>query len=312
MTKPKLYKSIVVSVMVGIMMGFIIFALKLLEDNIGHTIAIASFAGTTVSIFLNSKSPNNLPHVVFLSYVLASFIGFLVSLLNFELFIQVTIAMIILVLLFIICNLMHPPAVAYALGFLLGGYSFIGVLLTIPVLFIYFITLGVVVLVVEFIATQIGLIPKDVSTTYEVPTTWKSKIEKIVHDTVPFALVLLFISLSIEFLYPEFIDEHELGVYLGILDWIILGFLAVDLVFIYMRVNSFKLFVKNHWIDILATIPFFIVLRFFHGATLVMALFARGTAEAFADATRFSRFLRPVARTPRFTRLLDKLDDVGL
>lgn len=309
MIQPKFYKALVVAIMVGVMMGFIVLIFSVLENNFGQAIAVASFAATTVSIFLNSRSPSNTPLVIFLSYLSAAAVGYGASLLPLEVPLQVAIAMFTVVLVFVALQWIHPPAVAYTLTFLLGGFGLAEVLFTIPALFVYFVTLGVVVLVVEQVAVLLGLIPREEKLP-AMPTSWYSRVEMFVHYAVPLFLVVLFVSVATEFLYPELVQPYTL--YLRILDGIIVALFAIDLTFIYRRSESLRYFVTRHWIDILATIPFFIVLRFFQGATLLVALFARGTAEVVADASRFSRFLRPLARTPRFARVLDKLDDVGL
>ena len=306
--KPKFYKALVVAIMVGVMMSFIVLIFSVLEHNFGYAIAIASFAATTISIFLNSRSPSNKPIVVFLAYLCAAAVGYGASLLPLEVPLQAAIAMFTVVLVFVSLQLIHPPAVAYTLTFLLGGFGLMEVLFTIPALFVYFVILGMVVLVVEQVATWVGLIPKEERQTQ--PANARAQIEKLVHYSVPLFLVILFVSITIEFLYPEVVQPYT--VYLRIFDGFIVALFAADLTFIYRRSQSFRQFVTKNWIDILATIPFFIVFRFFQGASLILAIFARGTVEVVADASRFSRFLRPLARTPRFARVLDKLDDVGL
>ena len=308
MVKPKFYKALVVAIMVGIMMSFIVLVFSVLEQNFGYAIAVASFAATTISIFLNSRSPSNKPIVVFLAYLCAAAVGYGTSLLPLEIPLQAAVAMFTVVLVFVSLQLIHPPAVAYTLTFLLGGFGLMEVLFTIPALFVYFVILGMVVLTVEHVAVWVGLLPKE-EKQIALPTTY-TRIENFVHYSVPFFLVVLFVSITIEFLYPDIVGPYTL--YLRIFDGFIVALFATDLTFIYRRSQSFQQFVTKNWIDILATIPFFIVFRFFQGASLLVALFARGTAEVVADASRFSRFLRPLARTPRFARVLDKLDEVGL
>ena len=306
--RPSVHKAVVVSLMVGLMMGLILLVFTVLEDSFGHAIAIASFAATTVSVFLHSRERSNQPLVISACYLSAAVVGYGAALLPVELFVQVAVALFVLVLGFLLFNTMHPPAVAYAFGFMLGGYGMLEVALTIPALFVYFFTLGVVILVVERAAVWIGWLPEEyTSAEYQ---TWYEWIEDRTHRLVPYALVLLFASILTEFLYPEIAASYV--VYLRVLDGLIIALFVADLTFIYRRAQSAAQFLRHNWIDIVATIPFFIVFRFFQGAALVFALVARGSAEAVADAARFSRFARPVARTPRFARLLDRLDEVGL
>lgn len=305
---PSVYKAVVLSLMVGLMMGLILLVFTVLESSFGHAIAIASFAATTVSVFLHSTERANQPLVISICYLSAATAGYGATLIPLELYWQVAIALSVLVMGFILLNIMHTPAVGYAFGFMLGGYGTLEVVLTIPALFVYFITLGVVIIVVERLAVLLGWLPNEHAPAKQ--STWYEWFEEWVHRLVPYALVLLFVSILTEFLYPEVVEAY--GLYLRIFDGLIIGLFVVDLTFIYRRAQSTTQFLRHNWIDIVATIPFFIVFRFFQGASLIFALVARGTAEAVADAARFSRFARPVARTPRFTRLLDRLDDVGL
>lgn len=294
--------------MVGVMMGLLLLVFSVLEESFGHAIAIASFAATTVSVFMQGHARGNRPLSIGVCYFSAAVVGYLVSLLPVVLAAQAGVALFVLVFGFLFFDIMHPPAVAYAFGFMLGGYGVLEIALTIPALFVYFVTLGVVVLAVERLASWVGLLPP--AQTKVQPTTWYGWWERIVHQLVPYALLLLFTSLLVEFLYPELVEPHAL--YVRLLDIAILSLFVADLTFIYRRTQTVREFVRHNWVDILATIPFFIVFRLLQGATLAVALVARGTAEVAADVTRFSRFARPAARTPRFIRLLDELDGVGL
>lgn len=289
-------------------MGIMLLVFSVIEDSFGHAIAIASFAATTVSVFLSSTVRANQPIPIAICYMSAAMVGFLVSLLSVALYIQAAVALFTLVFLFLILDIMHPPAVAYSFGFLLGGYGLLEVVLTIPALFVYFITLGVVIVVVEQLAIWFGLLANE-----EMKTKPKNRyewFEHTVHRLVPLALIVLFVSIMVEFLYPELVAPYS--VYLRLLDIGILCLFVIDLGFIYRRTQSISQFVRQNWIDIFATIPFFVVLRLFQGVVVTMAVIARGSIEIGADAARFSRFARPVARTPRFARLLDRLDEVGL
>ncbi len=289
-------------------MGLLLLVFSAFEDSLGHAIAIASFAATTVSVFMHSKVRANKPLAIALCYMGAAVIGYAASLLPAPLFVQAGVALFVLALGFLLLDSMHPPAVAYALGFLLGGYGMLEVALTVPALFVYFITMGVVILVVERLATWMGLLP------YLEPDqparSWYEWCEQRTHALVPYALVLLFASIMTEFLYPELVEPYAL--YLRLLDTGVITLFIVDLAFIYRRSSSINVFVRQNWIDIIAAIPFFIVFRMFQGAALAFSLVARGAAETVTEAGRFSRFARPVARTPRFMRLLDRLDEVGL
>ena len=308
MTRISTVKIFMVSSMVGLMMGLILLVSLTLDGHFGHMIAIASFAATTVTIFLNAHQRASQPVVIFTSYVLAASIGYLATLIPSNVAIQSSVALFSLVLVLLLLDLMHPPAVAYAFGFILTGYGLLEVFLTIPALFVYFIALAVVIWSVEKVLIWVGLISgppikKTAVSGYE-------KIGNLVHTLVPYALVILFISLTVDFLYPALIEPFSL--YLTILDIAIVSLFIVDLVFLYRKATTVPEFIKQNWLDIIATIPFFITFRFMQGASLLFSLISRGSVTIGTDFARFTRFARPLARSPRFVRMLDHLDQVGL
>lgn len=308
MTSGNFYKAIVVALMVGLMMSLVFLVFSILEGTIGQIIAIASFAATTAIVFLHSSDHGSKPLTIFCAYLTAAVVGYGVSLIPIEQTVQVFVGLFLTVFLFLITQWMHPPAVAYSLTFLLGNFGLTEVFFTIPALFVYLVTLGVVVFCIERAAVLFGWLPADKDV--PVPGTWYEYIEDRVHRLVPFSLILLFVAIAAEFLYPNVVEPYLF--YIRIFDGFVIGLFVLDLTFIYRRSTSVRQFVQENWMDILATIPFFLVIRFFQGVSLVVALIARGTAGAVTEVASFVRFMRPLARTPRFARLLDRLESLDL
>ena len=62
--------------------------------------------------------------------------------------------------------------------------------------------------------------------------------------------------------------------------------------------------------DILATIPVFMVLRFMEGVAMAFKL-ERAIVSGGAKVTSMSKLLKPMARFPRFAKLIEKIEDAG-
>ena len=128
----------------------------------------------------------------------------------------------------------------------------------------------------------------------------------------------------------------EYHFYIEIADYfIILGFI-LDLIFKYLRIKNIPKFLKSSWLEIIAIFPFFLVFRLFESA----ALFFSGAGETASSAQkavhigigvekevveviregskiteevskvsraeRFTKFLRPIARSIRLLKFVDK------
>ncbi|MBI2145630.1 hypothetical protein HYU18_04915 [Candidatus Woesearchaeota archaeon] len=88
---------------------------------------------------------------------------------------------------------------------------------------------------------------------------WLHKIEVLIDKLVaPILAALLVIIIG------EFFFAHQFEIYKHYADWfdgfVVLIF-AIDLGFKYSRVRKLPTFVKKYWLEILATIPFFLVFR---------------------------------------------------
>ncbi len=300
MTNFQPQRVITLSVMIGVVMGLMLLVFDVFEANTGHSIAVAAFAATTIIIFLDPQNKSAKPSVIFIAYFSAASLGYLSSVLPLPIYLQASIAVSATVFVLLRFLAPHPPALAYAFGFILGGYGLTELVLTIPALLAYFITIGTVVQFGIIVLGYLGLVSDDNARRSE-----KLNLEKIVNRILPYALIVLFISLLFEFLRPDLTEPYRL--YLTVLDAMIITVFVIELYYKYKRAKSIKLFAKENWIDILAVIPFFLVMRFIQGVSLVVGLVA-GQAHALADMTKFTKFLRPIARSPRFARMVDQFN----
>lgn len=289
------------------MTGLMLFIFTSFEAVIGHGIAIASFAATVSIISFRPSDNSAKPRVVAIGYLSAAVVGFLISFMPLDLIIFKSVLGVgILVAFLIATENMHPPAVAYLFGFILGGYGLNELLLTIPALAGFFVSLAVVAFVIEQVSFSFGLIKKEKE---KKSFSLYERLEKATDMIVPYALVVLFISLTAEIIYPENLAPYALQ--LAILDWSIIFIFLVDLTFKFRKIGNFSRFIKKYWLDVIATIPFFVVFRFFQGMALAFEFIARGAVEIPAHTTAFLRFLRPLARFPRFARMLEHIENIS-
>ncbi len=85
------------------------------------------------------------------------------------------------------------------------------------------------------------------------------KFEWVVDVAVPYLLVVLAALLILEFL----VDLEHYEPVVSILDYVIVGFFALDLFFKWSHVRNAKVFIKLYWIDILAVFPFYLMFRLY-------------------------------------------------
>lgn len=135
---------------------------------------------------------------------------------------------------------------------------------------------------------------------------------------VPALLAVLFIVVA-ELFFPDF--AHDVHSEIVLLDNIVIGIFVIDVLFKLHRASTWRGFLRNHWLEVIAIMPFFLVFRLVEGifiATDIVDLgqhtahLAEGArsgrlAELFRspELTRSSRFagvMRAIARTPRFAK----------
>ncbi|MFC2174855.1 hypothetical protein ACFLQ2_03205 [archaeon] len=140
----------------------------------------------------------------------------------------------------------------------------------------------------------------------------RKKMEKLVDQAIPPALVLLLIIIIAEIFFHDEVKPYSL--YIEIADMLVIALFVVDLAFKYHRLPKPRPFVKKYWLDILAVFPFYLAFRlieivaafgkmerYFH---LVQDILHGGveTERIAARGEKFTKFLKPLMRTPRFLK----------
>lgn len=151
---------------------------------------------------------------------------------------------------------------------------------------------------------------------------WLHRIEFLVDKLIPFLLLILLLIITGELAFHKFVLRYY--IIIQILDWFIIFVFVIDLIFKYNRIGDLPKFLKASWLEILAVFPFFLVFRFFEG---FLSLFGIGETvtrtqqvvhvieggekeittiiKESGRAERFARFLRPLARSIRFFKLIN-------
>ena len=155
---------------------------------------------------------------------------------------------------------------------------------------------------------------------------WLHKIEVIVDRLIPLVLALLLVVIIGELFF-----SHQFEWYSGYADWFdsfIVVVFATDLGFKYSRIRKFPNFFRKYWLEIIATIPFFMVFRLLElfkvpefiersqllaheapvaqGVEREAAALVKETARA-GEVSRVDRMLnvfRAFGRSPRFIKAL--------
>src|SRR3989338_10021612 len=90
---------------------------------------------------------------------------------------------------------------------------------------------------------------------------WLHKVEHWVDKLIPFSLIVLFFLVVGEFFfYEELLPYHLL---IDIIDLSIILLFILDLLFKYIRIRNVPLFLRTCWLEIIALLPVFFVVRIF-------------------------------------------------
>lgn len=135
------------------------------------------------------------------------------------------------------------------------------------------------------------------------------KIEHAIDASVPYLLVALLIITSIDIFYAEMAEQYASQIEL--IDEIIISLFIIDLAFKYRRARSVPKFLKSHWIDIIAVIPFYMIFRLVDEFILVSEVvkegqqtlhIAEGVEKEAAVAARDAKEIKVVARSEKMLR----------
>jgi basic amino acid/polyamine antiporter, APA family len=133
----------------------------------------------------------------------------------------------------------------------------------------------------------------------------QSNLDRVVQLLIPPSLVLLLVVSIYELFYNV---TPFLSYAIDVFDIYVIAIFAIDLYYRWFETPQFWPYVKKHFLEILATIPFNLIFLGIEGLIFFRAL--RGVrfivrAARFARVARFTRLLRLVrfgARAPRFIR----------
>jgi len=85
------------------------------------------------------------------------------------------------------------------------------------------------------------------------------KLEHLTDRIIPFLLIVLAVILITEFFFKATAEIYHIEIV--IVDYVIIVFFTLDLMYKFHRVRKTKLFLKKYWLDIIAVFPFFLIFR---------------------------------------------------
>jgi len=142
--------------------------------------------------------------------------------------------------------------------------------------------------------------------------SWLHKIELIVDKIIPYSLILLLFVIIGEIFFSHEIEPYSF--YVSIIDGFIIFIFVVDLTFKYVRTKTIPKFFRKYWLEIIAIFPAFLVLRVVEEFAIIVNLeesilvsqevieVGERTIPRTSRIHYFSRFIRPLARFPRFLK----------
>ena len=141
---------------------------------------------------------------------------------------------------------------------------------------------------------------------------WLHKIELLVDKIIPYSLVLLFFVIIGEIFFAHEIEPYH--VFVSVLDGLIIFIFVLDLTFKYIRIKIIPKFIRKYWLEIIAIFPAFLVIRIVEEFAIIVNLeesilisqevleVGERTVPRTSRLRYFSRFIRPLARLPRFLK----------
>ncbi|MBT4540251.1 amino acid permease [Candidatus Woesearchaeota archaeon] len=133
----------------------------------------------------------------------------------------------------------------------------------------------------------------------------KNKLDDLINILIPPSLVVLLVVTIIELFYGV---GKSMSIFIDVFDIYVIIIFAIDLYFRWQETPYFIPYIKKHYLDIIATIPFNLIFLGIEGLVLIRSLkgiriIARVAKLArFARYTKLLRLLRFAARAPRFLR----------
>ncbi len=133
----------------------------------------------------------------------------------------------------------------------------------------------------------------------------RSNLDGVIQLLIPPSLVLLLVVTIIELFYGV---GKGMSILIDIFDVYVIIIFAIDLYYRWFETPHFFPYIKKHFLDIIATIPFNLIFWGIEGLALIKALRGVRLITRMARMARFARYgrllrlLRFGARAPRFLR----------
>lgn len=127
----------------------------------------------------------------------------------------------------------------------------------------------------------------------------KSSLDKTIQLLIPPLLVAL-LTLTI---FEVFYDLSAYSLFINIFDLFIITIFTIDLRYRWLEIRNLKIFIKKHFLDIIATIPFNFIFIGVNHLTFTRALRGARPILRLARLARYGRLFR-LARYTRFLRFL--------
>jgi len=134
----------------------------------------------------------------------------------------------------------------------------------------------------------------------------RNTLDQVIQYLIPPSLVLLLVVTIIELFYSV---STAMSYFIDLFDIYVIAIFAMDLYFRWLDTPKFIPYVKRHFLDIIATIPFNLIFFGIEGLALIKALRGFRFIARIAKFARFARYgrllrlLRFGARAPRFLRI---------
>ncbi len=128
------------------------------------------------------------------------------------------------------------------------------------------------------------------------------KLDKLIQLLIPPSLVLLLVVTIIELFYGV---GKAMSFFIDVFDIYVIIIFAIDLYYRWFETPQLIPYLKKHFLDIIATIPFNLIFLGIEGLTLIRAFRGIKILTRIARLARYSRFLRLLrfgTRAPRFIR----------
>lgn len=145
------------------------------------------------------------------------------------------------------------------------------------------------------------------------------KIEKVTDALIVPALLAIFAIVILELFFTD--TAHHYHSIIAVADNIVISIFVIDVLFKFHRASTWEGFLRNHWLEVIAIMPFFIVFRLVEGIFIAVDIIDLGQHTAhlaegarssrltgffrsseLGRSTRFGRFLRAFSRSPRFAK----------